>query len=92
MRKFHILNEYGQDFRRMRKERYEIVYEHAEDIDGPWTEYQFLYKPTNENSSLPFAGKFIIFWVNQSKENSYRRTIFTSSRFQTVRCITIKLS
>lgn len=41
----------------MRTERYEIIYEHAEDVEGPWTEYEFSYKPSNENSSLPFAGK-----------------------------------
>lgn len=40
----------------MRNERYEIIYEHAEDMEGPWTEYDFLYKPTSVNATLPFAG------------------------------------
>lgn len=41
----------------MRNERYEIIFEYAEELDGPWVEYEFLYKPSNVNSSLLFAGK-----------------------------------
>lgn len=42
----------------MRNERLEVIYEHANDIEGPWTEYEFLYKPSNVNSTLRFAGWF----------------------------------
>ncbi|CAH1187705.1 unnamed protein product [Phyllotreta striolata] len=35
--------------------RYEIVFEGADNVEGPWKEYNFLYKPGNPNSSLPFV-------------------------------------
>ncbi|CAH1105727.1 unnamed protein product [Psylliodes chrysocephalus] len=35
--------------------RYEIIFEGADKVDGPWKEYNFLYKPGNPNSSLPFV-------------------------------------
>lgn len=56
VRKFYIINEYGQHLRKMRPNRIEIIYEHAQNIEGPWQEYGFLYKPWNVNVSLPFAG------------------------------------
>lgn len=40
----------------MRNERYEIIFEHADDVEGPWMEYEFLYKPSNVNISLAFPG------------------------------------
>lgn len=40
----------------MRTNRYEIILEHAQNEEGPWKEYGFLYKPWNENHSLPFTG------------------------------------
>lgn len=36
--------------------RPEIILEGADNIDGPWKEYNFLYKPGNVNHSLPFVG------------------------------------
>lgn len=41
----------------MRTIRYEIIFEHSQSDEGPWKEYGFLYKPWNENHSLPFTGK-----------------------------------
>lgn len=35
--------------------RPEIIIEGSNDIDGPWKEYEFLYKPGNVNNSLPFV-------------------------------------
>lgn len=70
MKRFHIINEYGHHVRKMRNERYEIIYEHADDIDGPWLEYEFLYKPTNVNSTLPFAGWFSVFCVEFCVRNA----------------------
>lgn len=37
--------------------RPEIIIEGANNIEGPWNEYNFLYKPGNVNNSLPFVGK-----------------------------------
>lgn len=61
IKKFNVINEYGTTFRRMRNERYEIIYEHSDDLEGPWHEYDFLYKPSNVNSTLPFPGEFKLF-------------------------------
>ena len=55
--KLHIVNQYGQHLIKMRPTRYEIIYEHAQSLAGPWTEYSFLYKPWNINKPPPFAGK-----------------------------------
>jgi hypothetical protein len=54
-----MVNEYGLHLKKMRTERLEIVLEHAQNIEGPWTEYGYLYKPWNVNHSLPFAGPFL---------------------------------
>ncbi|XP_024893963.1 lipase maturation factor 2-like [Temnothorax curvispinosus] len=52
----HIANSYGL-FRRMTgvDGRPEVVIEGSDSIDGPWKEYEFLYKPGNVNNSLPFV-------------------------------------
>lgn len=54
----HIVNSYGL-FRRMTgvDGRPEVIIEGSDDIDGPWKEYEFLYKPGNVNNSLPFVGE-----------------------------------
>lgn len=57
VRQFHIVNEYGQHLRKMRTVRQEIIYEHAQDVEGPWEEYGFLYKPWAIDGPLPFTGK-----------------------------------
>lgn len=44
--------------------RKEIVIEGANDIKGPWFEYQFLYKPGNVNSTPPIIGKYFILFIN----------------------------
>lgn len=61
----HLVNSYGL-FRRMTGVggRLEVIIEGSNDIDGPWKEYEFLYKPGNVNNSLPFVG-----W-------SFRKSIF----------------
>lgn len=52
----HLTNSYGL-FRRMTgvDGRPEIIIEGSNNIEGPWKEYNFLYKPGNVNSSLPFV-------------------------------------
>lgn len=37
--------------------RLEIILEGSNNIDGPWLEYNFLYKPGNVNNTLPYVGK-----------------------------------
>ena len=37
--------------------RPEVIIEGGDSIDGPWKEYEFLYKPGNVNNSLPFVGE-----------------------------------
>jgi len=37
--------------------RPEVVIEGSDSIEGPWKEYEFLYKPGNVNNSLPFVGE-----------------------------------
>lgn len=57
---YRIVNGYTL-FRRMTglDGRPEIIIEGSNDIDGPWKEYEFLYKPGNVNHSMPFVGKYI---------------------------------
>lgn len=55
----NFVNEYGLHLRKMRTERYEIIIEHANNIEGPWEEYGFLYKPSKLNHSLPFSGPYL---------------------------------
>lgn len=53
-----LVNSYGL-FRRMTGMggRPEVIIEGGDNIDGPWKEYEFLYKPGNVNNSLPFVGE-----------------------------------
>lgn len=53
----HLVDAYGL-FRRMTgvEGRPEVVIEGSNSIEGPWQEYNFLYKPGNVNSTLPFVG------------------------------------
>lgn len=57
--KYYIVNEYGRHLRRMRTERVEIVFEYSNEKEGPWKELPFIYKPWNENASLPYAGPYL---------------------------------
>ncbi|XP_034944819.1 lipase maturation factor 2-like [Chelonus insularis] len=52
----HVINGYGL-FQRMTgvNGRPEIIIEGSNSIDGPWKEYEFIYKPGNVNNSLPFV-------------------------------------
>jgi len=55
----HLVNAYGL-FRRMTGVggRPEVIIEGGDSIDGPWKEYEFLYKPGNVNNSLPFVAPY----------------------------------
>lgn len=59
--KLRILNQYGL-FKRMTGTdgRPEIILEGSYDLEGPWLEYNFLYKPGNVNHSLPFVGMLFL--------------------------------
>lgn len=54
----HLVNSYGL-FRRMTgvEGRPEVIIEGSNYVEGPWKEYNFLYKPGNVNNTLPFVGK-----------------------------------
>lgn len=41
--------------------RKEIIVQGANDIKGPWYEYQFLYKPGNVNATPPIIGLYFLF-------------------------------
>lgn len=59
LQKYHIANSYGL-FRRMtgvEKGRPEVILEYSDDVNGPWKEYQFLYKPGNVSAAPLFIGK-----------------------------------
>lgn len=59
--KLHIINQYGL-FDKITgiNGRPEIIIEGSNDIEGPWLEYNFLYKPGNVNNSLPFVGRLFV--------------------------------
>lgn len=61
--KFHIVNEYGLHLKKMRAERFEIIYEHSQNVEGPWTEYRFMYKPSIKNNTLPIYTGIIHFFT-----------------------------
>ena len=57
---FHLTSSYGL-FRRMTgvEGRPEVILEGSNDLNGPWAEYEFMYKPGSVGEPLPFVGKFI---------------------------------
>lgn len=55
--KLHIVNEHGKLVALPKEKRLELVLEGSNNIEGPWQEYTFLYKPGNVNHSLPCVGK-----------------------------------
>lgn len=58
LHKLHAVNQYGVLPHMMDVEaRKEIILEGSDNIEGPWQEYYFLYKPGNVNHSLPFVGR-----------------------------------
>ncbi|KAJ8964087.1 hypothetical protein NQ314_005141 [Rhamnusium bicolor] len=59
LHKLHAVNQYGL-FSKMTgiDGRPEIVLEGSNSIEGPWKEYNFLYKPGNVNHSLPFVAPY----------------------------------
>lgn len=80
--KFHVVHQYGQHLQRMRTERLEIIYEHAQDIEGPWHEYGHLYKPHNVNGSLTFAGPYFPRFDHKfydASASTYRQQLWTVS-------------
>jgi len=54
--------------------RPEVVIEGSDSIEGPWKEYEFLYKPGNVNNSLPFVGE--IFLHIHVSNSFYVNTLF----------------
>lgn len=56
--KLHIVNEHGRLAAMPKEKRLELVIEGSDNIEGPWQEYNFLYKPGNVNYSLPCVGKY----------------------------------
>ncbi|KAK9881471.1 hypothetical protein WA026_016355 [Henosepilachna vigintioctopunctata] len=40
------------------EDRFEIILEGSNSVEGPWEEYNFLYKPGNLNHSLPFVAPY----------------------------------
>ncbi|XP_019875245.2 lipase maturation factor 2-like [Aethina tumida] len=59
LHKLHAVNQYGL-FTKMTgvDGRQEIILEGSDNIDGPWKELNFLYKPGNVNHSLPFVAPY----------------------------------
>ncbi|KAK9720857.1 Lipase maturation factor [Popillia japonica] len=57
--KLHIVNQYGL-FDKITgiNGRPEIIIEGSNNVEGPWVEYNFLYKPGNVNNSLPFVAPY----------------------------------
>lgn len=41
------------------KGRPEVILEYADNMDGPWKEYHFMYKIGNVSASPVFVGKFL---------------------------------
>lgn len=60
LHKLHAVNQYDLASKIIDNDaRYEIILEGSDNIEGPWQEYNFLYKPGNVNHSLPYVGKLI---------------------------------
>ncbi|KAJ8977905.1 hypothetical protein NQ317_012406 [Molorchus minor] len=59
LHKLHAVNQYGL-FSKMAgvDGRLEIILEASDNAEGPWREYNFLYKPGNVNHSLPFVAPY----------------------------------
>lgn len=58
--KLHAVNQYDFVAKLIDNDvRQEIILEGSDNIEGPWQQYNFLYKPGNVNHSLPFVGKNI---------------------------------
>ncbi|XP_018330116.1 lipase maturation factor 2 [Agrilus planipennis] len=76
--KLHIVNKYGL-FPKMTgiDGRPEIILEGSNNIEGPWQEYSFLYKPGNVNHSLPFVAPYApridwqMWWAAQENYQSH---------------------
>lgn len=62
--KLHAVNQYDIAAKLIDADaRHEIVLEGSDNVEGPWLEYNFLYKPGNVNHSLPFVGRFLMSFV-----------------------------
>lgn len=56
LNKLHAVNQYGLFTKTVGTQgRLEIVLEGSDNVEGPWKEYNFLYKPGNVNHSLPYV-------------------------------------
>ena len=81
LHKLHAVNQYGLFPKMVGVDgRPEIILEGADNLEGPWLEYNFLYKPGNVNHSLPFVG------IGNRKMNfSLSKEIIFSSLFTQIR-------
>lgn len=64
--KLHIVNQHGVYNKFSANGRPEIILEGSNNVEGPWLEYNFLYKPGNVNHSLPYVGKCIWYFFSAS--------------------------
>lgn len=58
--RYHVTSSYGL-FRRMtgvEKGRPEVILEYSDDVNGPWKEYHFMYKPGNTTASPVFVAPY----------------------------------
>ncbi|EFA12890.2 lipase maturation factor 2 [Tribolium castaneum] len=59
LHKLHAVNQYGLFPKMMGVDgRPEVILEGSDNVEGPWLEYNFLYKPGNVNHSLPFVAPY----------------------------------
>lgn len=59
LERLHAVNSYNlYDRTIVPNSRHEIILEGSNNLEGPWQEYQFYYKPGNVNHSLPFVAPY----------------------------------
>ena len=71
--RYHLTSSYGL-FRRMTGTdggRPEVILEYADDLKGPWSEYQFLYKPGNVSAAPAFISKSTLSSLREYKMRSF---------------------
>lgn len=72
LHKLHAINQYGLFNKILSTDgRPEIILEGADNLEGPWLEYSFLYKPGNINHSLPFVGMYYLVTYHIKSNNVF---------------------
>lgn len=59
--KHHVVHEYGKHLSKMRSERLEIAFQYthsADKLDAVWKDYDVLYRPINDNRTMPYMGPY----------------------------------